>query len=485
MSAVETLITAPDRALLDVPVGDIIPSPDNRQNMGDLQALAESIKDTGGPVQPLIVAPHPQHAGKWDLIAGERRLRASIMVGLDTVPCIVRRFAPVERDKTRLIENVHRKNPDPVELAAQFQLLIDRHGYTQTQIAEETGISQPVISKRLALLKLPDAVLDELRPHPDPDDGDDDEDQEDDRKLTLEEAHALLPLADHPDRILEAMHGFAPGDAYKTSVANAVRQHVQQMEHAAKRAESLEALERRKVRVIEPDHIPSSRHSVKPMTGVTPLGDGYHELKAAVGVHARHHADHHVAVVLATGEIVYGCDKPKDHEQAAKAKANGKLRGDQLHLVDEFAEAEARKQANAKAWDDATKTRRQAAAELLTKGRPTLGESILQALPGILESFQAAKLKVAARSLGLTPGSDGDPYGRQALLDHVGVDSTEGARVLLALMVATAEENATGQGARPSYWTQRPEVVTYLDWLRAGGILTDVEQRAAAGELDR
>ncbi|WP_051266034.1 ParB/RepB/Spo0J family partition protein [Nakamurella lactea] len=150
-------------------LADIAGNPTNpRSDMGDLTELAASIVESG-LVQPLIVASasawhtkHPDHAealhGKpWVLIAGHRRLAAAELAGVDALPITVRDDLADATTRSALIENIHRQDLAPLEEAAALDELL-AGGLSQRQLAKVTGISQPKISKRLSLLKLPDAA---------------------------------------------------------------------------------------------------------------------------------------------------------------------------------------------------------------------------------------------------------------------------------------------------------------------------------------
>ncbi|SHO43000.1 ParB/RepB/Spo0J family partition protein [Desulfopila aestuarii] len=126
-------------------------------NEVDLQELADSIKENG-VIQPLIVT-QSEGKGGYELIAGERRLRASKMAGLDKVPVVV---MDVTGEDTllelALIENVQRTDLNPIEEAEAYQKLIQRFGYTQEDTAKRVGKKRSTVSNMLRLLNLPDFV---------------------------------------------------------------------------------------------------------------------------------------------------------------------------------------------------------------------------------------------------------------------------------------------------------------------------------------
>jgi ParB family chromosome partitioning protein len=144
-------------ALPEVAVSDIVPNPEQPRRHFDpeaLASLAESIR-LHGLLQPLVVR---RVAGHYELIAGERRLRAAAAAGLETVPVVVREGGPEERLELAIIENVQRQNLTALEEAEAYRHLIDAYGLTQDDVAARVGKSRPAITNALRLLALPDAV---------------------------------------------------------------------------------------------------------------------------------------------------------------------------------------------------------------------------------------------------------------------------------------------------------------------------------------
>lgn len=127
---------------------------------GALQELADSITQHG-VLQPLLVRPLPE--GGYQLVAGERRWRASRMAGLKEVPVVIRELSDVETMEIAIIENLQREDLNPIEEAEGLQALIDRCGFTQEDVAVSVGKSRPAIANALRLLKLPQEVRDMTR----------------------------------------------------------------------------------------------------------------------------------------------------------------------------------------------------------------------------------------------------------------------------------------------------------------------------------
>ena len=122
-----------------------------------LQELAESIKQTG-VFQPVILR---RSAVKgYELIAGERRVRASRLAGKETIPAIIRQLKEEEMVEIAVIENLQREDLNPLEEAEAYQVLMDKLDLTQAQVAERLGKSRPYIANYLRLLQLPDQVKD-------------------------------------------------------------------------------------------------------------------------------------------------------------------------------------------------------------------------------------------------------------------------------------------------------------------------------------
>src|SRR5213076_236955 len=146
---------------LAVPIHEIVPNPEQPRRHFDDEALgllADSIR-RHGLLQPLVAR---RIAGRYELIAGERRLRAALRAGLERVPVIVREARAEDRLELALIVNVQRENLTPLEEAEAYRHLIDERGLTQDELAERVGKSRPAITNTLRLLGLPDAVKAQL-----------------------------------------------------------------------------------------------------------------------------------------------------------------------------------------------------------------------------------------------------------------------------------------------------------------------------------
>ena len=152
-----------DNSSVMLKLNEIEPNKDQaRKDFNDesLSELAESIQ-RHGVLQPLLV--RPLTGGGYQLIAGERRWRASRMAGLKEVPVIIKSLSDEETAVISLIENLQREDLNPVEEAYGFEELIKTYGLTQDEAAEKVGKSRPAIANSLRILKLPDSVIELVR----------------------------------------------------------------------------------------------------------------------------------------------------------------------------------------------------------------------------------------------------------------------------------------------------------------------------------
>jgi ParB family chromosome partitioning protein len=146
-----------DSGMREVPVDAISPNPHQpRQHLdpGALAELAASIKEHG-LIQPLIVS-ETIPGIDYQLIAGERRLEAAKLVGLETVPVIVKEVTPQQMLELALVENIQRADLNPLEEAAAYQQLAEEFGLTQQEVADRVGKNRVSVANALRLLRLPD-----------------------------------------------------------------------------------------------------------------------------------------------------------------------------------------------------------------------------------------------------------------------------------------------------------------------------------------
>ena len=140
-------------------INEITPNRAQPRKTFDEDALAELAASIAvhGVLQPLLVRPLTD--GSYQLIAGERRWRASRMAGLTEVPVVIREMSDSEAMELALVENLQREDLNPIEEAMGFRLLMDTYALTQEQAAERVGKSRPAVANALRLLALPEEVL--------------------------------------------------------------------------------------------------------------------------------------------------------------------------------------------------------------------------------------------------------------------------------------------------------------------------------------
>lgn len=146
-----------------------------------LEELSQSIREHG-VLQPIVVRPVGE--GGYQIVAGERRWRASRLAGLTVIPAIVRELSDQQTIEIALVENLQRENLNPVEEAEGYRDLMERCGYTQEKAAESVGKSRSAVANSLRLLTLPDSVLTLLK----------------NSRITTGHAKAILSLPDSESR---------------------------------------------------------------------------------------------------------------------------------------------------------------------------------------------------------------------------------------------------------------------------------------------
>jgi ParB family chromosome partitioning protein len=154
------LVPVPGATFAEIPLELISPNPKQPRTVfdeTDLEELTASI-DQIGVLQPVVVRPSPTSKGRYELIMGERRFRASERSGQSTIPAIVRETDDVDLLRDALLENLHRAQLNPLEEASAYRQMIDDFGCTQEELAKRIARSRPQISNTLRLLNLPPLV---------------------------------------------------------------------------------------------------------------------------------------------------------------------------------------------------------------------------------------------------------------------------------------------------------------------------------------
>jgi len=156
------IISNSDKQHRAVDIGSIVPNRLQPRTIFDedkLRELASSIKEYG-VLQPVIVS--PISGGRYELIAGERRFRASKMAGLTNIPVVVKDVDDEKMLALSLLENIQREDLNAIEESRAYQELIEKFGYTQDAVAKKLGKSRVAVANSIRLLKLPRIVQDDV-----------------------------------------------------------------------------------------------------------------------------------------------------------------------------------------------------------------------------------------------------------------------------------------------------------------------------------
>jgi ParB family chromosome partitioning protein len=157
--------SAGEGAVQVLPIADVRPNPEQPRQIFSEEALAElagSIR-AQGVLQPILVRPlSAEGEGKYEIVAGERRWRASQMAGQQTIPVMVREMSAEQALAIALIENLQREDLNPMEEAAGFRELRDRFGLSQDEISSRVGKSRSAVANTLRLFNLPEEIQDDL-----------------------------------------------------------------------------------------------------------------------------------------------------------------------------------------------------------------------------------------------------------------------------------------------------------------------------------
>ncbi|HYI38471.1 MAG TPA: ParB/RepB/Spo0J family partition protein, partial [Thermoleophilaceae bacterium] len=160
LSAILPRSRADEQGMRDIPLELIAPNPAQPRREFDqeaLLALSESIRSRG-VLQPVVV--RPLTGGRFELIAGERRLRAARLAEIETIPAVVRQTEDDERLDLALAENMARVDLSPVEEARACAMLVDDLGLTKEEVGRRVGKSRVAVSNLIRILELPDEALD-------------------------------------------------------------------------------------------------------------------------------------------------------------------------------------------------------------------------------------------------------------------------------------------------------------------------------------
>lgn len=171
-----------DEKYVDVDVEDLRPNPLQPRQEFDQKAideLAHSIKETG-MLQPIVVVPEDNH---YKIVVGERRWRAAQKAGLQKIPAVVRQLSEKQQIEASLVENLQRKDLNPIEIASAYQKLIQELDYSQEEVAKKVGKDRASVANYIRLLKLPSEIQKKVT----------------EGKLSMGHARALITL-ENPDQ---------------------------------------------------------------------------------------------------------------------------------------------------------------------------------------------------------------------------------------------------------------------------------------------
>lgn len=436
---------------IQIPIDLIDPSPANpRSSLGDLQGLADSIREVG-VLQPLLVRPN---GDRFDLIYGHRRLAAARIAEQATVPAFFTHDVDEGRDRVRrLVENLHREDLAPLDEAAGYKELLDLGLVPggQRGLAQMVGKSQGHVSKRLALLKLPADVQKKV----------------DSGGISVTDAAELAKLADDPDRVKKAVKDASD---WNGGLAGSVKRELQRIEDEKAQEELVESLRAAGVAVLD---------DVQRYSEV----DGPCRLWQ-VGMSAEDHEKlrcHGVEVLRGGRGTVDLCLDPQSHLGDVRKRQE-----------EEKAREKAEQEARAAAERAAAEARGIFARALVTKGSPDAGAGLLMAqLLVVTGSWITVKPETLADILGLSADTFNRKGAGAALEAYVAKGTRNAQRAVYATGVALGEQGMAGYGSQDRYYRGEipgKGVRLYLEHLVSRGYeLTAHDQAvlAAAAEDER
>ena len=214
-------------------VSEIEPNPDQPRREFDPEALsqlADSIA-THGLIQPIVVRSAGTD-GLYQIIAGERRWRASKMAGLTEIPVIVKELDDSKAAQVALIENIQREDLNPIEEAAGYKSLMDDYSMTQEEVAKQVGKSRSAVANSTRLLDLPDGVKDLVK----------------NGQLSAGHAKVLLSVHDEDEMVRLALNAVAKSLSVRET-EKAIKLALRKLKQMAQQAKALDALENGQVPV--------------------------------------------------------------------------------------------------------------------------------------------------------------------------------------------------------------------------------------------
>lgn len=408
-----------------------------RRSVGDVTELAASVK-AAGILEPVIAV--ATKGGGWEVVVGTRRLAAAKKAGLKEIPAIVHdKLDPKTRAEVMLIENLQREDLLPTEEAAALAHLLKVGGYSQRTLANRIGRSQAVISKRLALLRLPAVVQKDV----------------DSGRITLADAEQLIQLADHP----EALQRVLKRPDHQT-VAQAAGREVQQIETAKKHERAIAEAKRGKAPFVEatPDkwgaaHLPD---------GIEYVGEWQ-----AVGVKPKEHTKLkcHAVTVDGRGSIVPVCTDPDSHP----------VEDDDDSPIAGWRERDRGREEQTKKLHAIAKDRRAFVTELIGQPRPSKDESFTLLVDAAIACSGQTPKAAACKLLEIDAPKGGAYNSRdyaKGLREYAADGETARLRVALALALGWTEESLPTWGG--ASWADHQQHFAFLE---ANGYKVTPEER--------
>ena len=395
--------TTTNEVVEQLPIEAVIPDPGNRKVTLDAQFVA-SVR-THGVIQPLLVTPHAEQEGRYELVAGHRRLGAARKVGLQTVPALIRVLTEEEKLTLALVDNIQRNALRPIEEAVAMSRIVEL-GASATKVAKAIGRSAGYVRDRLKLMELPTDARRLV----------------DEDSISIEDGLALVGLVDHPEVLAAVVADIAGGrhGDVEWMVSSALRQ----MEADAKVAAARAKAEAKGLRIVD--------HEGYQPTGYVELGT-YRGLEIEAKAHAKEPC-HAVVIAPRDGALVAVCTDKKRHSRkgASVVKAPAKAGTD--------AEARAEKAAQR----EATEHRREFLAALLA-GRISKSDVLALVLPNYLDDANANEQAAIAKLLGVEP-AEADRYDRwgAVLREYAASSETSRLRACLAFSIVQGEDALNG-----------------------------------------
>jgi len=347
----------------------VIPDPGNRKVTLDKEFVA-SIR-THGIIQPLLVTPHAEQEGCYELVAGHRRLGAARKVGLETVPALIRVLTEEEKLTLALVDNIQRNALRPIEEAVAMSRIVEL-GASVSKVARAIGRSAGYVRDRLRLMELP---VDARR-------------LVDDNSISIEDGLALAVLVDNPEVLAAVVADIAAGrhGDVEWMVSTALRQAAAEAKVAAARSKA----EAKGLTIID-------YQGYQP-TDYVELAT-YRGLDIEPKAHAKEPC-HAVVIAPRDGALLPVCTDKRRHAKkgTSTVKAPAKAGPD----------AEARAEKAAKT--EATKHRREFVAGVLA-GRISKADVLALVLPNYLDDANANEQAAIAKLLGVEP-AEADSYDR-------------------------------------------------------------------------